>query len=854
MIKIFTRVCTYIYYYKTYKGEVEYMNTSEKIKIFAMIVLVVFLFGCSNNMVIKEEVPNVKQETDVLEKERNKETHSENERAIYEVDANIPVSRALAAKMIALTYNDYADIKTMDREIQYEDVKPSDWYDMYINAATVQGFMNGSGKVFNPLEPLTYANAQTLLERIAEGKFKVKMNLSKEMQKKYITYNDWVNIYMRLLSKLSGEKSIEEAYGIRERGFVLVATPANSTELDAWEMGTDKGIYGFAGLPMDAYIDKQIKVLLKDNEVFAFLNVEDEKPTITNVYIADTSEDEITIFVGGVHRTYKSNNNFSGEKGKIGDIQIQAGSLISLKTYEEAISGRVLLVDSKKIELEGKGHIEFANDYKLYSIVGEKPQWCSLSNLTIGEDIGRFILKDNKICAAIIEKKPTPNKIRVALHKTGFTGLVHQEVKITSDENFIVKIGDEEQIYKSGESFNIKEEEEKLSDQIPRVKIRTQSGNGKLKVLSIQRNGQNPKYRGTLDIVQLDQGYSIVNELPIEEYLYAVVPSEMPTSHGLESAKVQAVTARSYAYVQFYSNRFHTYGGNVDDSVQCQVYNNTPETDISIQAVKATQNEGIKYNGSVISANFFSTSSGYTANSGEVWADYADKSFPSYTPPYMVSKKQFEGTDFGDLSKEENAKKFFKATDIDGYDQEFGWFRWNITMSLEELSASINANLKQRYAANPKLIKVLDENNIFRSRPVENIGTLKKIDIVKRGQGGNIMEMVLIGSKATIKVLTEYNIRFLLQPKQYIEGKEPIVINLSNGSTMQDYSIMPSAFFVIEPNNKDGKLIGYTFFGGGNGHGAGMSQNGVKGMVDKGYNYKQILQHYYPGTEVTKIY
>jgi len=66
---------------------------------------------------------------------------------------------------------------------------------------------------------------------------------------------------------------------------------------------------------------------------------------------------------------------------------------------------------------------------------------------------------------------------------------------------------------------------------------------------------------------------------------------------------------------------------------------------------------------------------------------------------------------------------------------------------------------------------------------------------------------------------------------------------------------MPSAFFVIEPiENKDGKLTGYTFYGGGNGHGAGMSQNGVKGMVDKGYNYKEILKHYYPGTEVKKIY
>lgn len=827
------------------------MMRFKKNKIFAVIVMSIILFGCSKPMNINEEIPNIKKNTTESEMSNVKK---EKDIPIYEIKADIPVSRALAAKMIALTYNDYSDIKTMDREIRYEDVKSNEWYEMYINAVTIQGFMNGSGKEFNPLEPLTYAQAQTLLERIGDGKFHVKMNLNKESQKKYITYKDWVNIYTRLLSKMSGEKGIEEIYGIRERGLVLVATPANSTELDAWKMGTDKGIYGFAGLPLDAYIDKQIRVLLKDNEIFALLKVENEKPSITNVYIADSSENNVNIFVGGVHRVYKTKESFKEEKGKIADIEIQSGDLLTLKTYEEAVTGKILLVNSNRIELEGKGNIELTNDYKLYNITGNNPIWSSLSNLTVGEDIARFIIKNNKICAALIERKVNPNKIRVALHKTDFGGLIHSNINITSDENFIVKIGEDEQVFKGGEGFNIKQVENKLSDKNPRVKIRTQSGNGKLKVLSILRNGQNPKYRGSIDIVKMEKGYSIVNELPIEEYLYAVIPSEMPTSYGLEPAKVQAVTARSYAYVQLYSNRFHSYGGNVDDSVQCQVYNNIPENDTSIQAVKATQNEGIKYNGNVISANFFSTSSGYTANSGEVWADYEDRSFPCYTPPYLVSKIQFNGEDYGDLSKEENAKKFLKETNIDGYDKEFGWFRWNVSMSLEELSASINANIKQRYEANPKLIKVLDENNIFKSRPVESIGELKKIDIVKRGQGGNIMEMVLIGSKSTVKILTEYNVRFLLQPRQYIEGKEKIITNLSDGNKISNYTIMPSAFFVLEPNIKDGKLIGYTFFGGGNGHGAGMSQNGVKGMVDKGYDYKQILKHYYPETEVNKIY
>ena len=126
------------------------------------------------------------------------------------------------------------------------------------------------------------------------------------------------------------------------------------------------------------------------------------------------------------------------------------------------------------------------------------------------------------------------------------------------------------------------------------------------------------------------------------------------------------------------------------------------------------------------------------------------------------------------MSQEENAERFLKTKDIDSYDKDFRWFRWQVTMTKEELTAIIQANLKERYKAKPKLIKTLDENKIFRIRPIESIGELLDIQVYKRGQGGNIMELVLVGTENTIKIATEYNIRFLLRPKQYIKGKEPI--------------------------------------------------------------------------------
>ena len=113
----------------------------------------------------------------------------------------------------------------------------------------------------------------------------------------------------------------------------------------------------------------------------------------------------------------------------------------------------------------------------------------------------------------------------------------------------------------------------------------------------------------------------IVNELPLEEYLYAVIPSEMPTYYGLEPLKVQAVCARSYAYRHLIANSLSSYGAHVDDSVSYQVYNNIEENEDSVLAVKDTYGKVLEYDGDVITAYYFSTSCGHTTSVEDVWAN-----------------------------------------------------------------------------------------------------------------------------------------------------------------------------------------------------------------------------------------
>ncbi len=777
------------------------------------------------------------------------------ERVAYAGD-NVPVSRGLVAKMLSLINSDISEITQMTREIAFTDTSPDAWYDKYINAAVSQGLMSGGGKEFMPDKPLTINQAQLLLDKIDPNN-KIKIQITDENKDKAISYALWTDLYYKLLTNLSGDKSISEKFGINLSDIIILATPGNNKKLTGWNMITANGPMTYDGLSMDDYIDKKISILKKDSEVIAFLGVSDNAPVIKNAYIVSMTGQAITIFSGGAERTY-SYNLQNLPNGRVCDIKINGSNAEAINIYNESLSGTIKKATSSAIELEGKGELKLDSDTKIYSVLDGVPKWKTISAVTMGTDIADYIVDNGRVCAILIVKTTLPQKIRIAINTSGYKGLIHDSVSITSDGDFNVRIGKETKKYTAKEVFTIsKSDDNVFVEDIKRIYIEPAKNDGKLQITSITRNWPNsesPKYRGKLEIGLEDEGYSIINETTIDEYLYAVVPSEMPTSHGLEAAKVQAVTARSYAYNQYYANRFYKYGANIDDSVSCQVYNNIPENETSIKAVKETSGECLTYNNAVISANYFSTSCGVTANAGDVWAGPTG-AFPIDSAIYLKSVKQYTSGDYGDLSQEENAYKFLKDTNVKSYDSGFPWFRWNVEMTSEEIAVSINSNIKSRYAANKKLILTFDpDKNVYKSLPIDSIGDLVDMEVIERGQGGNILKLKITGTKATVLVLTEYNIRMLIKPTPATSGGKTIVMNRVDNTTVNNYSLMPSAFFVFDKTTDDkGKLTKITFYGGGNGHGVGMSQEGVKGMIDAGFKFEEILKHFYQGTQIKKM-
>jgi stage II sporulation protein D len=135
----------------------------------------------------------------------------------------------------------------------------------------------------------------------------------------------------------------------------------------------------------------------------------------------------------------------------------------------------------------------------------------------------------------------------------------------------------------------------------------------------------------------------------------------------------------------------------------------------------------------------------------------------------------------------------------------------------------------------------------FTSETIDEIGDITDIVVNKRLLGGVIDELDMIGTKRTVRVISERNVRFVL-------ANEADNVTLQNDVQSKVTSMLPSAFAVINTQKDDnGVVTSYEVIGGGYGHGIGLSQNGAKNMAEAGYDCEEIMQFFYEGIELIKI-
>ncbi len=350
--------------------------------------------------------------------------------------------------------------------------------------------------------------------------------------------------------------------------------------------------------------------------------------------------------------------------------------------------------------------------------------------------------------------------------------------------------------------------------------------------------GGSKKYRGAIGIAGTT-GITPYNILDMEEYLYGVVPCEMPASWPQEALKAQAVAARSIAIYQY--NRFVSSGYNVVDTVTTQAYGGYQKEDSrTTQAVNATKGETIRYNGKVAEALYFSTSGGYTESAVNVWGNPIG---------YLVGVE-------------------------DRYETEPAQPAWTRTITLSEIDRCLaNKGVSIGSAQGVQIVSRTPSGRVQEMRILGTVGTyelkLENIRTFFSGTNGGSLKSRLFnlagsgsadlgGSGVTsnrVTVVSATGVADVALDEAIVTNgqiTEPIlgeVATIQSATTTEQITLTNNN---PSNGNTSGEIVygDVTINGKGFGHGVGMSQSGARGMAKAGFTYREILQHYYTGITV----
>lgn len=351
-------------------------------------------------------------------------------------------------------------------------------------------------------------------------------------------------------------------------------------------------------------------------------------------------------------------------------------------------------------------------------------------------------------------------------------------------------------------------------------------------------------FTGKLKLITDGENVIAINILPVEDYLVSVISSEMSATSSLEFLKSHAVISRSWLLAQI-ENRDRK---NVHKSLQqnfttdensiirwydredhklfdvcaddhCQRYQGiTKASNPSVaKAVKDTEGMVLMYGDEICDARFSKCCGGISETFDTCWED---KDYP-YLQPVIDDS---ENKDIPDLSIEENAEKWIRATPtafcnthdekvlkqiLNNYDQETtDFYRWKVKYSQKEISELIH-----------------------RKTGIE-FGDIKDLIPMQRGKSGRISRLKIVGTLRTVTIGKELEIRRALSESHLF-----------------------SSAFVIDKTEVAGSVPSeFTITGAGWGHGVGLCQIGAAMMGEKGYSYDKILLHYYRNAEIKKVY
>lgn len=719
------------------------------------------------------------------------------------------ISRSVAAKSVVLAVCPPEELSAWVKEqnvSHFPAESLGEWYVPYLDYLYGNGYLDESdtpAKESVAEGRLTYGEAARIARTIHPS-LEDLIRSTKKNEKKPYPEKLWWLFYDSVL------KTADTEGQVRREILSIYGTPDNIDGTPAWTAYTSLGVVRFDGLSLDSLLDHELTVYMRGTDLIHVLEDRGQNTTYRNVWILDGDEKGITVYLGDIERRIpfgKKSGNTGELVHNLADLQMDDGKITKVALKKEILVGKVLSVQEDAIELEGYGFVPLDDECKVLKTYG-KVERKKLSDILVGYDLEEFVVAKGKICGVLTVRTLHADTIRVLLMNNGFQRIFHDMVRISCEAPMKLTKGDSEWTLAAGEEFSITAGDGQWDGE--RIIIES-TNQAELAVASLERGHGRPSYSGRLEVLETPEGLVLINELYLEDYLKKVVPSEMPSSYEKEALKAQAVCARTYAYMELQSNTYSQYGAHVDDSTNFQVYNNIETDGRTEEAVQETYGKMLLYEGQPISAYYFSTSCGTTTNTS-IWG-----SEPENTPYIRCAALQ-PGRRSLDLTDNDAFASFIKGKDYPAYDSGFPFYRWNVTTNGRVLGANI-----------------------------EGVGEVTELRVAERGPGGVAQKLFVKGSEGEKTINGQNAIRAAL-------GDASLKLKRNDGKTSEGWSSLPSGFLTVESAGTDDSGVKqFAIYGGGYGHGVGMSQNGAQGMAKDGIGYEEILKFFYDGVTIEEL-
>ncbi len=350
-------------------------------------------------------------------------------------------------------------------------------------------------------------------------------------------------------------------------------------------------------------------------------------------------------------------------------------------------------------------------------------------------------------------------------------------------------------------------------------------------------------FRGDLLLrLREDGSMAIINEIPMEEYLRSVVSSEMSATAPLEFLKAHAIISRSWllaalgkkgaakqadkaaqgaanergAMIRWYDREEHDLFDVCADD-HCQRYQGVTKITSGrpLDAAAATRGMVLSYGEEICDARYSKACGGLTEEFATAWE--------SVRVPYLTSVADSAGP-HSPIETEAQAREWILSSPeaycrveeqalikevLPGFDRETkDFFRWTVAYSRDDLSS------------------------LVQEKSGLDLGAIRELKPLLRGPSGRICRLKIIGSKGSVVVGKELEIRRWLSPTH----------------------LLSSAFVVDAQRDCRGRVEAFTLHGAGWGHGVGLCQIGAAVMAIRGFSAKEILSHYFAGASIRRVY